>query len=209
MLSSGQEFDEKFLDSKHVLKVYFKPSRKNKIFVFLPDPILPVWLRILHLKLSSKFFFLPQAANTTEYQGYTKYLEDVIKVPIKDLVHSQKSKVITELLLQLHSYPKRVMTGFSFIIKNDERSKWEGSKISKPELAKYIQPQFLGVLNFFDTNLKNETGLVTLEEKVDILSSLTEIIKLMGSEFVASVKHKILSTLNSGKLGHLISNSKI
>ena len=91
------------------------------------------------------------------------------------------------------------MTGFSFIIKNDERSKWEGSKISKPELAKYIQPQFLGVLNFFDTNLKNETGLVTLEEKVDILSSLTEIIKLMGSEFVASVKHKILSTLNSGK----------
>ena len=119
-------------------------------------------------------------------------------MPIKDLVHSQKSKVITELLLQLHSYPKRVMTGFSFIIKNDERSKWEGSKISKPELAKYIQPQFLGVLNFFDTNLKNETGLVTLEEKVDILSSLTEIIKLMGSEFVASVKHKILSTLNSG-----------
>ena len=145
------------------------------------------------------FYFLPQAANTTEYQGYTKYLEDVIKVPIKDLVHSQKSKVITELLLQLHSYPKRVMTGFSFIIKNDERSKWEGSKISKPELAKYIQPQFLGVLNFFDTNLKNETGLVTLEEKVDILSSLTEIIKLMGSEFVASVKHKILSTLNSGE----------
>ena len=120
-------------------------------------------------------------------------------MPIKDLVHSQKSKVITELLLQLHSYPKRVMTGFSFIIKNDERSKWEGSKISKPELAKYIQPQFLGVLNFFDTNLKNETGLVTLEEKVDILSSLTEIIKLMGSEFVASVKHMILSTLNSGK----------
>ena len=157
------------------------------------------WLKLRFIKLSSKFFFLPQAANTTEYQGYTKYLEDVIKVPIKDLVHSQKSKVITELLLQLHSYPKRVMTGFSFIIKNDERSKWEGSKISKPELAKYIQPQFLGVLNFFDTNLKNETGLVTLEEKVDILSSLTEIIKLMGSEFVASVKHKILSTLNSGE----------
>ena len=106
------------------------------------------------------------------------------------------------------------MTGFSFIIKNDERSKWEGTKISKPELAKYIQPQFLGVLNFFDTNLKNETGLVTLEEKVDILSSLTEIIKLMGSEFVASVKHKILSTLNSGKwiptvIPHIVSAETI
>ena len=32
MLSSGQEFDEKFLDSKHVLKVSFKPSRKKKYF---------------------------------------------------------------------------------------------------------------------------------------------------------------------------------
>ena len=49
MLSSGQEFDEKFLDSKHVLKVNFKPSRKNKDFVFLPVPILPGWLKILHL----------------------------------------------------------------------------------------------------------------------------------------------------------------
>ena len=34
MLNSGQEFDEKFLDSKHVLKVYFKPSRKKNIFDF-------------------------------------------------------------------------------------------------------------------------------------------------------------------------------
>ena len=49
MLSSGKEFDEKFLDSKYVLKMYFKPSRKNENFVFLPDPILPVWLKILHL----------------------------------------------------------------------------------------------------------------------------------------------------------------
>ena len=49
LLSSGQEFDEKFLDSKYVLKVYFKPSRKKKYFVFLPLPILPVRLKILHL----------------------------------------------------------------------------------------------------------------------------------------------------------------
>ena len=54
-LSSGQEFDENFLDSKHVFKVYFKPSRKNKDFVFLPDPILPGWLKILHLNCYSHF----------------------------------------------------------------------------------------------------------------------------------------------------------
>ena len=48
MLSSGQEFDEKLLDSKHVLKVIFKPSRKYNDFSFLPDPILLCWLKILH-----------------------------------------------------------------------------------------------------------------------------------------------------------------
>ena len=30
LLSSGQDFSKKFLDSKHVLKVTFKPSRKNQ-----------------------------------------------------------------------------------------------------------------------------------------------------------------------------------
>ena len=44
MLSSGQEFDEKFLDSKHVLKVDFKPSRKNQDNLFSPLPLLPVFL---------------------------------------------------------------------------------------------------------------------------------------------------------------------
>ena len=57
LLSSGQEFDEKFLDSKHVLKVYFKPSREKKYFGFLPLPILPVWLKFLHLKLPASIFW--------------------------------------------------------------------------------------------------------------------------------------------------------
>jgi hypothetical protein len=51
LLSSGQEFDEKFLVSKHVLKVNFKARRKKKYFVFLPVPILPGQLKIRHLSL--------------------------------------------------------------------------------------------------------------------------------------------------------------
>ena len=41
---------QKFLDSKYVLNVNFKLSRKNNNFIFLPVPILPGWLIILHLK---------------------------------------------------------------------------------------------------------------------------------------------------------------
>ena len=51
LLSSGQDFGKNFLDSKHVLKVYFNPSRKNPDFLFLPFPSEPVWLKIRYLSL--------------------------------------------------------------------------------------------------------------------------------------------------------------
>ena len=37
--------------------VYFKPSRKNKDFVFLPVSILPGWLKILHLMQKSNYVY--------------------------------------------------------------------------------------------------------------------------------------------------------
>ena len=51
-----------FLDSNHVLKVYFKPSRKNQDFLFLPLSSVPVWLKIRYLSPLGKiqiFLFLP------------------------------------------------------------------------------------------------------------------------------------------------------
>ena len=47
--SLKNKFDKTYLDSKHVLKVYIKPSRKKKYCVFLPLPILLGRLKILHL----------------------------------------------------------------------------------------------------------------------------------------------------------------
>ena len=49
MLSSGQDFGKKFLDSKHVLKVYLMPSRKYFFISFLPLCSVLVRLKILHL----------------------------------------------------------------------------------------------------------------------------------------------------------------
>ena len=43
----GQDFIKNFLD--HVLKVYFKPSRKNQDFLFLPLSLQPVSLANGHL----------------------------------------------------------------------------------------------------------------------------------------------------------------
>ena len=69
MLSSGQELGKKLLDSKHVLKIIFKPSRQNKdFFLFLPDPILPGWLKILQLRKKKKCPF--------EIEGYKRSQSD-------------------------------------------------------------------------------------------------------------------------------------
>lgn len=69
-----------------------------------------------------------QVTNTEEYQACTQYLEDIIKLPIKDLVQSERQKIITELLLHFHSNQKRVYTGFSFIAKHDDDFKCKGKK---------------------------------------------------------------------------------
>ena len=52
IFSSGQDFDKNFLESKHVLKVYFKPRRKNSDFGFLPLPAKPVSVKNCHLSLA-------------------------------------------------------------------------------------------------------------------------------------------------------------
>ena len=47
-----------FLDSKHVHKVNFKPSRKNKDFVFLPVPILLGWIDIFKTNVKETCNFM-------------------------------------------------------------------------------------------------------------------------------------------------------
>ena len=52
---TSREFNKKCLDSKHVFKVNFKPSRKNSDIGFLPLPSKPVWLKNDHL--TQYFYF--------------------------------------------------------------------------------------------------------------------------------------------------------
>jgi hypothetical protein len=60
LINSGQDFGKKFFDSNNVINVYFKPSRKNSDFLFLPLPSEHVWLKIHHLKSTRKWPFSNQ-----------------------------------------------------------------------------------------------------------------------------------------------------
>jgi hypothetical protein len=50
LLSSRQDFGKNVLDSKHVLKVYFKPSRKNKDFFIFTTSLCACLAQNLLLK---------------------------------------------------------------------------------------------------------------------------------------------------------------
>ena len=89
-LSSGKEFEENFLDSKHVLKIYFKPRRKNPDFGFLPDHILPVWLKIGHL---SKYF-------SVVFSLILQALQDVTDKDDPELVKKYKKEL--ERAIEIH-----------------------------------------------------------------------------------------------------------
>ena len=67
MLSPGQELDERFLDSKHGLKVYFKPSRNNQDFLFLPLPSKLASMRNDHLSATAVIVY-----KTKMYYPHTK-----------------------------------------------------------------------------------------------------------------------------------------
>ena len=48
-----------------------------------------------------------KASDTKEYHACINYIQDITKFHIKDLIRTNLSKVITELLLHYHSYPRR------------------------------------------------------------------------------------------------------
>ena len=96
---SAQEFDEIFLGSKHVLKVTFKHSLKNKEFFFiLPVPILPgSVVKTLHLNVRtlychiSLFGFLKKSKITNLEKSRNLILTPHMKKLF--LFNSQKGKL--------------------------------------------------------------------------------------------------------------------
>ena len=97
---SGQDFDKNFLDSKHVLKAYFKPSRKNQHFGFLPPPSKDASMKNDHL--SNSAYIKPMIGNTT-LKGWFRSL---IKV---SLFHSFES----HLCLNLNMNPQKSVRNLS------------------------------------------------------------------------------------------------
>ena len=196
---NAQPFVEKQLPLLLTIVVMQSCQRDVKPVLDYLAELLSKKVRILLADNFSLIFakLVTQASDTEEYQKCTKFLGDTIGFSINELVQSDRQKLINELLVQFNSHPKRTFGAFNLIAKHDNEFKPTlTKKISKQQLAGYIEPRFLGVLNFFDQRLKCPE--VSIGHKRDIMASLSDIIKMMGSAYIGSVKHKIFSTLSNG-----------
>ena len=143
-----------------------------------------------------------QSKNTEEYNECVKFLEVETKVDIKQLLPSNRQKIITELLIYFHTHQKRVLTAFRLLAKNDDdflkSQAGVGNGDTKSQavnLPQYILPRFLGILGYFDYRLSN--NFVAMDCKLRMLRSLNDILRFMGATSISTVKHKIVSTLNT------------
>ena len=168
-------------------------------------PILEFIAKILKTKVKKMLFehfnriypeVVTKVTNTEQYIQCTKFLEIESENSIKDMVSANRTDIITQLLLKFNPHYKRVTTAFNFLAKHDDEFKCEvNGKLSKEDMAKYIEPRFHGVLDYFHRTLKEKfTGI---DVKSNLLASLSDIIRLMGPEKIASVKHKLMTTLNN------------
>ena len=137
-----------------------------------------------------------QVKNSDEYRTIVDFIENTMgSVTVSEMVTAHRQTIITELLVKYHAKRKRVFTAFQHLARNDAEFKCDKENINVADLVRYLKPRFHGLLDFFDRQLKNEW--LASKSKVEMLESLCDIVKMMGSDNVSCVKHKILATLNT------------
>lgn len=92
--------------------------------------------------------------------------------------------ILNELLLNFHEKRDRVLIALKLLATEDT----DGESMHIKKLPDYLQPRFLGVLQYFDTKLF---------AKKQVLLSLAEIFKFMGPKRIAPFRFKIIAMLRT------------
>nr|CAD7426912.1 unnamed protein product [Timema monikensis] len=86
-------------------------------------------------------------------------------------------------------------TVINLVSLDDTTSNLVSPNVPSDNLAELLQPQFLGILVYFDDKLRSGNVSDTIKRKA--LLSLPEVIKLMGPKYVTPVRFKLLATLRT------------
>lgn len=96
--------------------------------------------------------------------------------------------ILNELLLNYNEKKERVIQALKLLISEENG----GGIITNERVADYLQPKFLGVLQYFDMKLVSHNT-----SKLKVMLSLSEILKLMGPKRITPLRFKIIAMLTA------------
>lgn len=108
---------------------------------------------------------------------------------IVQLLKLELMETVAEMLVHYHKSPECVLSAFRSLLMNKSNS----TVVSSIEVAEYISERFLGVLTYFESILNSCDKEKSM--KNEVVLSLGDIIRLLGSKQVTQFRYKIIAFL--------------
>ncbi|KRT79873.1 hypothetical protein AMK59_8162 [Oryctes borbonicus] len=130
------------------------------------------------------FLYLFLNKSEKEFKDCMKYIEAKTLMTASVLRKRNFKVILNELLLNFHEKRERVLVALRLLASEDT----DGEVMNIKRIPDYLQPRFLGVLQYFDTKLF---------AKKQVLLSLAEIFKFMGPKRIVPFRFKIIAMLRT------------
>uniref|UniRef100_H3DQ41 Serine/threonine-protein kinase ATR n=1 Tax=Tetraodon nigroviridis TaxID=99883 RepID=H3DQ41_TETNG len=146
------------------------------------------------------FSHLVCSCTKEELEKAFHYLQSETEIELGSLLRQDFQGLHNELLLRLGEHYQQVFNGLAILASfasNDDP--YQGPKdITIPErMADYLQPKLLGILAFFNMQLLSSSAGEKNRKKL-ALTSVMELMRLMGSKHISTVRVKMMTTLRTG-----------
>lgn len=138
-----------------------------------------------------------------DQRAITTFLEKTTRLKLTQLRAPNFQSVHNDLVIQLHSRRERVLEIFKVFADEDKSSapttpnssRIRGQTKTFDNLGDYLRPRFLGILVHLDSVLLSKIHSDKI--KIEALSSLSDLLHLMGAENIIAVRLKVLATLRT------------
>ena len=141
---------------------------------------------------------------TAEQRSVTSYLEKTTRLKLSQLRAPNFQSVHNDLLIQLHSRRERVLEALRLFADEDKQTNASASASTLKSrncnkngenVGDYLRSRFLGILVHLDSVLLSK--IIANQIKIEALSSLSDLLHLMGAENIIAVRLKVLATLRT------------
>lgn len=104
-------------------------------------------------------------------------------------------RIYNELITNFHDKRELVLKGIFDVAKDSSESNVLSDSATLQEVADVLNPRFLGFLVYFDGKLLSKK--VCEEVKLNVLLSLSDLLRLMGTKYITPLRFKVLAILRT------------